>query len=227
MRVRGIDGGTWRTPREAPRLVLAPGNRADLELSVPEAGATVTARAHPVGQMTMGMGMMGRAEAPEDAVLLTLVPDANADTAVPVPPASFLPPDLREAAVSRERTLTFTMAMGGGMRFLIDGAEFDAGRVDQAVAAGAIEEWTLRNATGMNHPFHLHVWPMQLRDAEGIDLRDVVDVPAGEDVVVRIAFDRLPGRTVYHCHTLDHEDLGMMGVIEVEPAAVDALIAAM
>jgi FtsP/CotA-like multicopper oxidase with cupredoxin domain len=23
-----------------------------------------------------------------------------------------------------------------------------------------------------------------------------------------------PGRTVYHCHILDHEDRGMMGVVE-------------
>ena len=65
-----------------------------------------------------------------------------------------------------------------------------------------------------------HVWPMQvIRDGRGevsgIDVRDVVDVPAGGAVTVRIAFDRLPARTVYHCHILDHEDLGMMGVVEV------------
>ena len=35
--------------------------------------------------------------------------------------------------------------------------------------------------------------------------------PAGG--VVRIAFDRFAGTTVYHCHVLDHEDLGMMGTI--------------
>ena len=34
-------------------------------------------------------------------------------------------------------------------------------------------------------------------------------------VVVRIAFEDHAGRTVYHCHILDHEDLGMMGVVEV------------
>jgi len=34
--------------------------------------------------------------------------------------------------------------------------------------------------------------------------------------VVRIPFEDITGRTVYYCHILDHEDLGMMGVIEVE-----------
>ncbi|MEV8134662.1 multicopper oxidase domain-containing protein [Microbacterium aurantiacum] len=29
-----------------------------------------------------------------------------------------------------------------------------------------------------------------------------------------MAFDQFPGQTVYHCHILDHEDLGMMGVVD-------------
>jgi FtsP/CotA-like multicopper oxidase with cupredoxin domain len=33
-------------------------------------------------------------------------------------------------------------------------------------------------------------------------------------VTVLVAFDDFPGRTVYHCHILDHEDLGMMAIIE-------------
>ena len=38
-------------------------------------------------------------------------------------------------------------------------------------------------------------------------------VLAGE-VTVRVAFDDFGGRTVYHCHILDHEDNGMMGIVE-------------
>jgi FtsP/CotA-like multicopper oxidase with cupredoxin domain len=33
-------------------------------------------------------------------------------------------------------------------------------------------------------------------------------------VTVRVAFDDFAGRSVYHCHILDHEDLGMMGTLE-------------
>jgi FtsP/CotA-like multicopper oxidase with cupredoxin domain len=43
--------------------------------------------------------------------------------------------------------------------------------------------------------------------------RDVVNVPAHSQTTVRIAFDRYPGTAVYHCHILDHEDLGMMGTV--------------
>ena len=84
---------------------------------------------------------------------------------------------------------------------------------------GTVEDWTIVNVSPMDHPFHLHVWPMQVlragsADVTGVDVRDVVDVPAGTSVTVRIAFDRFPGQTVYHCHILDHEDLGMMGVVD-------------
>jgi FtsP/CotA-like multicopper oxidase with cupredoxin domain len=43
----------------------------------------------------------------------------------------------------------------------------------------------------------------------------VVNLPAQSRTTLRVAFDAFPGRTVYHCHILEHEDNGMMGVIEV------------
>ena len=46
-------------------------------------------------------------------------------------------------------------------------------------------------------------------------LQDVVLVPAGGWVRLRIPFTALPGRSVYHCHIFDHEDAGMMGTIAV------------
>ena len=51
---------------------------------------------------------------------------------------------------------------GGGMQFTIDGKMFDPERVDQTVQMGTVEEWTLTNASPMDHPMHLHVWPMQV-----------------------------------------------------------------
>lgn len=61
---------------------------------------------------------------------------------------------------------------------------------------------------------------MQVVEATGRALdtavwQDVVNVPARGQVRVRIAFDDFVGRTVYHCHILDHEDAGMMGDIDV------------
>lgn len=217
--VRALDAGAVEPPRRVDRLVLAPGNRADLEVIIPQAQVDLVSHAYAIGHAGHGM-MRGRVSQPEDAVLLTLVPDPAATARRGAGPAAASSPDLRERPVDGERTLELGMGMGiGGMRFLIDGREFDPERTDQAVAQGAVERWTLRNTTPMDHPFHLHVWPMQVVrrggvDVEGVEIRDVVDVPAGEEVVVRIAFGRV-GRSVYHCHILDHEDAGMMGVVEV------------
>ena len=106
------------------------------------------------------------------------------------------------------------------MNFTIDGNEFDADRVDQTVRSGTIEEWTITNTSPMDHPIHLHVWPMQVIEERGKLIeqptwQDVVNVAAHSNVTVRILFDDFAGRSVYHCHILDHEDKGMMGVIEV------------
>jgi FtsP/CotA-like multicopper oxidase with cupredoxin domain len=110
--------------------------------------------------------------------------------------------------------------MGSGvMGFAFDGKTFEPDRVDQVVLVGSVEEWTITNTSPLDHPLHLHVWPMQLIERGGQPLdsptwQDVVNVPARSNVKVRIAFDTFGGRSVYHCHLLDHEDKGMMGVIE-------------
>jgi FtsP/CotA-like multicopper oxidase with cupredoxin domain len=49
---------------------------------------------------------------------------------------------------------------------------------------------------------------------EPVVYRDVVDIPGGGEVTVRIPFEDFTGRTVYHCHINDYEDGGMMAVVE-------------
>jgi len=83
-----------------------------------------------------------------------------------------------------------------------------------------VEEWTIVNSGPLAHPFHLHVWPFTVTAASdggpttGVP-QDVVLVPAGGWVKVRIPFTTYTGRSVYHCHILDHEDAGMMATVVV------------
>lgn len=216
----GMDLDRSPVPEEVDEVVLAPGNRADLLVTLAEGSTTVRTRGYDRGSMG---GMMSATSGP--ATLATLAASGDAVTEegrLPDVPTSR---DLRTGEVDRRRELTMEMDMGMGMRgrmmsFTIDGREFDHERTDQQVAAGTIEEWTIRNTSPMDHPFHLHVWPMQVLEERGQVVkeprwRDVIDVPADGQVVVRIPFEDYPGRTVYHCHILDHEDLGMMGVIDV------------
>jgi FtsP/CotA-like multicopper oxidase with cupredoxin domain len=170
------------------------------------------------------MGMMGESAPAAGPVRLATLRVSGAEASpLPSPPGS-TPRDLRAEPLAAQRTLT--LAMGGAgtggpmMRFTIDGRGFDPARVDQSVAADTIEEWTIVNTSPMDHPFHLHVWPMQVIEIGGRTVgpatwQDVVNVPARSRSRVRIAFEDFVGTAVYHCHILDHEDSGMMGVISV------------
>ena len=44
--------------------------------------------------------------------------------------------------------------------------------------------------------------------------RDLINVAAFESVVFKVVQSQL-GKRMYHCHILEHEDQGMMGVLEV------------
>jgi FtsP/CotA-like multicopper oxidase with cupredoxin domain len=45
--------------------------------------------------------------------------------------------------------------------------------------------------------------------------RDTVTVPRNGSVTFRTRFPDLAGRFVLHCHMMNHEELGMMQVVEV------------
>ena len=73
----------------------------------------------------------------------------------------------------------------------------------------------------MDHPFHLHTNAFQVRRRNGNPVstpvwQDVVNVKAYESVDIFVPFNDFPGKTVYHCHILDHEDQGMMGIIDIQ-----------
>ena len=221
LQLLGNDSGRFGSPHAVDSLLLMPGNRADVLVTMAE--GTSLLQAWPVDRGLSAAMMGGNTQSSSTVTLATLRVAGAAGAPLASAPLSE-PRDLRSESLDRERTLTLAMGgarMGGSMmRFTIDGRAFDAGRIDQSVAAGTIEEWTIVNTSSMDHPFHLHVWPMQVIEIGGQAVeeptwQDVVNVPARSNSRVRIAFEDFTGTTVYHCHILDHEDNGMMGVIAV------------
>jgi FtsP/CotA-like multicopper oxidase with cupredoxin domain len=152
-------------------------------------------------------------------LIATLVSDGPAATPDPLP-ATLIPfEDLREAEIDRRRELIFSETFDP-FRTLIDGREFDPDRVDQSVELGASEEWRLVNTSSDWHPFHIHVNDFQVTEIDGepVDAHsweDTTAIPAFGEIVMRTRFLDFPGKFVYHCHVLSHEDRGMMGVVEV------------
>lgn len=223
------DGTFLPAPIPRQQLVLAPGNRADVVVQPSRAGrfALLT---DPYDRGTAMGAMMGApAGTGGPLTLVTLLVDGPAATTPTLPAA--LPAAPETATATARRSTTFQMAMsgmmGGGpagdalpMSFSIDGRTFDPARDDQVVVAGTVEEWTVANTGPLAHPFHLHIWPFTVVDASdgrattGVP-QDVVLVPPGGWVRLRIPFTTYTGRSVYHCHILDHEDAGMMATIVV------------
>jgi FtsP/CotA-like multicopper oxidase with cupredoxin domain len=99
------------------------------------------------------------------------------------------------------------------------------------VQLGDVEDWTIENRTQELHAFHIHQIHFLLKEWNGVPvnepfLRDTVNVaywdgksPVYPSVKLRMDFrdPRTLGTFVYHCHLLEHEDGGMMGVIQVVP----------
>jgi FtsP/CotA-like multicopper oxidase with cupredoxin domain len=95
---------------------------------------------------------------------------------------------------------------------------------------GDVEDWILENRSQELHAFHIHQVHFALMEFFGLPvnepfLRDTVNVPYwdGKNPIyprVRLRMDfRDPnavGTYPYHCHLLEHEDAGMMGMIRVD-----------
>ena len=114
-------------------------------------------------------------------------------------------------------------ATGMEMGFLINGKAFDMARVDIVARAGDTELWEIVNQADMDHPFHLHGTQFQVieRERDGKvskppypAWKDTVNVARGETVRL-LTRQELPGARMYHCHILEHEQLGMMGIVDV------------
>lgn len=220
----GIDSGRFESAKQVDEVVLAPGNRADLLVTTTAGAAELRALPYDRGTSS-GMMMGGRGTQTNDEIVLATL-TVTGDVVETTPSLPLQPPerDLRTATVAARRELVFAMEMGGGlgrgmMSPTINGRAFDSSRVDTTTQFGTVEEWLLTNTSTQDHPLHLHVWPMQIveqdgRAVESLLWQDVVNIPARSSTRVRIAFDDFSGRTVYHCHILDHEDDGMMGIIK-------------
>jgi FtsP/CotA-like multicopper oxidase with cupredoxin domain len=116
------------------------------------------------------------------------------------------------------------------MEWSIGGGTFEMTGVasDEEVAAGSTHFWqfeNLSNRMGMQaaHPIHIHGRQFRVVDRTGggttnalragiVDAgwRDTVLVLPGETVRVQVTFTHHPGLYLYHCHILEHEDMGMM-----------------
>ena len=134
--------------------------------------------------------------------------------------------DYSKNSVAAKRTIVLTENNKGAGAFFINGVQFaSVNDINATPVKGTTEEWTFVNKTNEDHPIHIHVNDMQIMSINGVKrtdtgLYDTWKIPhktsAGPGkVVVRMKFRKFTGSYVFHCHILNHEDNGMMGVVNV------------
>ncbi|MGA8045737.1 MAG: multicopper oxidase, partial [Dermatophilaceae bacterium] len=139
--------------------------------------------------------------------------------------------------------LGVVMDHGGGM--LHAEPRMWSEEVSEVVEPGATETWELYNLTADAHPIHLHEVSFDVIDRQGIDIdeeghgfalaaappvqpmpwesgrKDTVIAYPEQVTRIRATFSK-PGRYVWHCHILEHEDNEMMRPLQVGPVPDDA-----
>lgn len=220
----GTDGGLLAAPIVGlSEILLAPAQRIEVLVTL---NATPNAR-YRLRALVYQSAHMGMATYRDDDLMI-LATTAEVPGEPDVIPSLLRPiSDLGDPHTRQRIELSESMGMGmmgaGMSRFLINGRSFDMNRVDLTTVQGRVELWDIVNNTSMDHPFHIHGTQFQLvsREAAGVVTPapylawiDTVNVPARQSATIKVC-QTMPGIRMLHCHILEHEDAGMMGVLEV------------
>ena len=223
------DGGFVEKPVMLEELLLAPGERAEVMVQLTREGSfRLQNLPYKRGAMMMGgmggmsgMGGMNMGGSSADAALATLLtvlaPSNPKPTPLPTGFASLERLDVSAAVATRRITFSEQMMQA---QFFFNKKSFDVKRVDISGKRGTLEVWELHNTSDMDHPFHLHSYPFQIIDRNGVPepyraWKDVVNLKKNDLVRIAVPLRDFTGLTVYHCHIVEHEDRGMMGTLEV------------
>jgi FtsP/CotA-like multicopper oxidase with cupredoxin domain/peroxiredoxin len=220
--------------KSAMLIEIAPGQRSDVLIQAPKLHNGEAERIYYLSQSGRVLGP-GEQPVTEDKILAKIIiggspkpmqlPDPAALTKCK-PFRDIQDSELATANKSEiaQNGLKFVATQGANKHFWINGKTFTQYKSPVQIRTDTAEEWRV-SAFAQNHPFHIHVNPFEVIahiDASGKSTpmnvwRDTLFIQEGESYVVRSRFKDFVGKTVIHCHFLDHEDQGMMMPIEFIP----------
>ena len=221
----GTDQGLLPAPLAVRDFVLSPGERLDVVVDFRDCPGEQIVLANDAFQM---MQFRVRREKAEDPSSL---------------PARLRPFfRLAESQAVRERILTideYMDAAGETVGMLLNKTPWHM-PVTEKPALGSTEIWSIVNPTDDSHPIHLHLVRLQILDRRPYNpiqhratgelrylgppeppesyeagWKDTARAHAGMVTRLIAQFDGYPGRYVWHCHVLEHEDNEMMRPFDV------------
>jgi FtsP/CotA-like multicopper oxidase with cupredoxin domain len=236
--VIGTDGGLLERPLTRESITLGIGERADIWMNFAgeQPGSEIALATESWSPSLENITSLQTGATPIQGgrpIARFRVANGGAQKSVLPPRLSTFPALRVDDAVNRSRPRTIQLSMQRGQAML-NGRAF--GRMDEVaddekVKLGTTEVWEFANDASfgmrMAHPMHVHNLQFRVIDrsragpASGIQrnlaagftdegLKDVVLVMPGERVRVLMKFEDYTGIYLYHCHILEHEDLGMM-----------------
>jgi FtsP/CotA-like multicopper oxidase with cupredoxin domain len=233
------DGGLLPNPVVRPYILLSPGERVDLwvDLRSKSIGEQIRLRsaAWTPGGPTGGGGL------PQGAAFDILTLNITRAFDYPIELAAQLAPLTRyrlEDAVNATAPKQYPVSLQMGM-FMLNGRAFEMNGVqaNEISRLGDLELIEITNSSGvqiMPHPIHFHGPQFQIlsrtigaagqanyatvRDGfidEG--WKDTFLLMPHETVRLLVKREKHTGLFLYHCHLLEHEDMGMMRNFRVDP----------
>lgn len=207
----GNDGGLIEAPRAMTSILLTPGERAEIVLTPKKEGQfELTALAYDRHKM-------GTSDVEKDRVLATV--NMKLGQKIDLPTTLRKIADLPKPVV--KRTLEYSES---GMNFYINKKSHDLNRNDIVSKVDQVEEWEIFNNSHMDHNFHLHGTHFMVKEFELNGeitqpefklVKDTINLKPYEKIrILVVQHER--GLRMYHCHILEHEDVGMMGQQLVE-----------
>jgi FtsP/CotA-like multicopper oxidase with cupredoxin domain len=217
----GGDGGLIERPQEQASLFLAPSERGELIVTPPKSSVGT---GHLVNQDPDRYGI-GQTYQDEPLVEVEVL-EANGASPPELPDQlrGFPEYDLTELPA---RQIELGEALIDGVAHMSINGEVHSdssheGSHAHVAYVGDTEIWEVLNATDFAHPFHLHGFAFEILDLGGKtwpvrEWKDSVNVPAKQVLRFVVTYDDRPGQWMFHCHILDHAQLGMMAVLDVRP----------
>jgi spore coat protein A len=221
----GTDQGLLAAPAALTKVLIAPGERADLVMDFGgHAGERIVMLTDSFEVMQFRVGRTKPASAGTLPATLRPIVKTPESSAVKT----------RQLAL-----LEYENLVAEPMLMLLNGKHWDMPVTERPVL-DSVEIWSLINTTDDSHPIHLHMVRFQILDRRRfqpfiysttgeIRYTGPVEPPEPEEagwkdtvrahskMVTRIIvkFEGYVGRYVWHCHVLEHEDNEMMRPYEV------------
>jgi len=196
----GTDHGLLASPIDLKTIEMSPAQRFDvvIDFSRHEVGDEIT--------------LVNRLGSGSTAAVMRFVVARSTDDDSKVPSTLSKVEAITPTAGMTERIMKFHR---GPDDWTINERVFEPSYSQANVRAGSTELWTI--VSDFHHPFHIHNATMQVISREhqapgpyDHGRKDTVFVNEGEMVQLAIRFSDFKGRYVFHCHNLEHEDMGMM-----------------